>query len=193
MTDPVPPTETPDAVSPEDEAPIQEPDVSALTVMKDAIIAEALPNIPFDGWSMEALKAGAQMAGYDREAAQTCFPKGAIDAIVHFCDLADRLMIADLHELMLEQPELRLHERIRAAIRLRLSRWGGEKEAIRRASTILAMPGNIPTSLKVTYRTIDSMWFAAGDRSMDIAFYTKRLQLTGIYTATLFYWLEDHS
>ena len=42
-------------------------------------------------------------------------------------------------------------------------------------------------------RTIDAIWHAAGDRSADFSWYTKRAILTPIYAATLLYWLRDDS
>jgi ubiquinone biosynthesis protein COQ9 len=43
------------------------------------------------------------------------------------------------------------------------------------------------------YRTVDAVWNAAGDASVDINFYSKRALLAGVYSATLLYWLEDTS
>jgi ubiquinone biosynthesis protein COQ9 len=37
------------------------------------------------------------------------------------------------------------------------------------------------------------MWYAAGDKSTDFNFYTKRATLAGVYSATLLYWLNDRS
>ena len=37
------------------------------------------------------------------------------------------------------------------------------------------------------------MWRAAGDTAADFNFYTKRLLLSGVYTATLMFWINDES
>jgi ubiquinone biosynthesis protein COQ9 len=44
-----------------------------------------------------------------------------------------------------------------------------------------------------TARTVDAIWRAAGDRSADFSWYTKRAILTAIYGATLLFWLRDSS
>jgi ubiquinone biosynthesis protein COQ9 len=67
------------------------------------------------------------------------------------------------------------------------------KEAIRRAVAVLALPGNARTAAAITARTVDAIWHAAGDRSADFSWYTKRAILTGIYAATLLFWLRDSS
>jgi ubiquinone biosynthesis protein COQ9 len=56
---------------------------------------------------------------------------------------------------------------------------------------LLALPWNAPVSIRCTARTVDSMWHAAGDRSADIAWYTKRASLAAVYAATLAFWLRD--
>ena len=43
------------------------------------------------------------------------------------------------------------------------------------------------------HRTVDKMWRAAGDKSVDFNFYTKRALLAGVYSSTTLFWLNDHS
>jgi ubiquinone biosynthesis protein COQ9 len=64
---------------------------------------------------------------------------------------------------------------------------------VRRALTVLALPHNVPLSLKLLYETVDQMWYAAGDTATDFNFYTKRGLLAGVYAATTLYWLDDRS
>jgi ubiquinone biosynthesis protein COQ9 len=67
------------------------------------------------------------------------------------------------------------------------------KEAIRRALAVLALPGNARTAAAITARTVDAIWHAAGDRSVDFTWYTKRALLTAVYGATVLFWLHDTS
>jgi ubiquinone biosynthesis protein COQ9 len=76
---------------------------------------------------------------------------------------------------------------------LRLEQNRPHKEAIRRALAILALPQNARVAAQATARTIDAIWHAAGDRSANVSWYTKRATLTAIYSATLLYWLRDTS
>ena len=46
---------------------------------------------------------------------------------------------------------------------------------------------------KCLYRTVDAIWYAAGDTSTDYNFYTKRGLLAGVYSSTVLYWLNDDS
>jgi ubiquinone biosynthesis protein COQ9 len=156
---------------------------------RDKAIEAMLPNIPFDGWTTRSLKAGLRDAGMPADEADLLFPLGTVDMIETFCDLADRRM----EEAAATLPEMRLPEKVRAVIALRLEQNRPYKEAVRRAIAILSVPRNTRAAAACTARTVDAIWHAAGDRSVDFAWYTKRAQLAAIYTATVLYWLRDCS
>jgi ubiquinone biosynthesis protein COQ9 len=157
---------------------------------RDAAIAAALPHVPFDGWTFRAVRAGLADIGAAPEDAAQLFPGGAPDMIEAFCDWADRGMGEAAAAL---DPALRLHQRVRAVIALRLEQNQPHKEAIRRAMALLALPGNARLSAACTARTVDAIWHAAGDRSTDFSWYTKRAILAAVYGATVLYWLRDVS
>ena len=64
---------------------------------------------------------------------------------------------------------------------------------MRRAIGLLSLPFNAPLAARLLYKTVDALWYAAGDTSTDFSFYTKRATLAGVYSSTLFYWLNDHT
>ena len=76
---------------------------------------------------------------------------------------------------------------------LRLETAQPDKDAIRRAVSVLAMPVNAKLSAKLLYETVDAMWRAAGQRDTDFSFYTKRGTLAAVYSATMLAWLADNS
>lgn len=156
---------------------------------RDAAIDAMLPNVPFDGWTVRALRSGLIAAGLPEDDATLLFPGGAADMIAVFCDLADRRMI----EAAAALSETRLSARVREVIVSRLTMNRPNKEAIRRAVAVLALPNNARTAAAITARTVDAIWHAAGDRSADFSWYTKRAILTAAYAATLLFWLQDTS
>ncbi len=83
-----------------------------------------------------------------------------------------------------------LRDRVASAVRARIEVLNPHKEAARRAAAFLALPQNAPLAAKLTMRSVDAMWRAAGDRSSDFSYYTKRATLAGVYGATLAYWLQ---
>jgi ubiquinone biosynthesis protein COQ9 len=58
---------------------------------------------------------------------------------------------------------------------------------------VLAQPWYARVSARTLARTVDAIWHAAGDRSADFSWYTKRLILAAIYGSTLLFWLRDDS
>ena len=156
---------------------------------RDAAIIGMLPHIAFDGWTKRALRAGVLDAGLQADEAELLFPLGTVDMIETFCDLADRRMADAAADL----PQTRLTARLRAVIALRLQQNRSYKEAIRRGLAVLALPQNARAAASCTARTVDAIWYAAGDRSADFSWYTKRAILAAVYSATLLYWLHDTS
>lgn len=164
---------------------------------KRRILAQALPDVPFDGWTQQILLQAVKRAGFDTAMAARAFPGGVRDLLDFHLREADREMLAAFADWRAEQEAggraVKPREQIAAAIRLRLDGQVAHREAIRRALSLLALPTNVPWALKSLYRTVDAIWYAAGDRATDFNFYTKRLMLAGVYGAVLACWIEDRS
>jgi ubiquinone biosynthesis protein COQ9 len=154
---------------------------------RDAAIDAMLPNVPFDGWSFRAMRRGLKAIGAPEDDAELLFPGGVPDMLDLFCDLADRRM----EEAAPVPDGTPLPLRVRAVIALRLQQNRDNKEAIRRAIAIMALPRNARLAAQCTARTVDAIWHAAGDTSTDFSWYTKRAILTVVYSATLLFWLRD--
>jgi len=154
---------------------------------RDAALSAALDLVATHGWSIASLRA----ASPDLADLDMLFPAGALDLIETYCDLADRQMEADAEAA--DFTGMGLTKRVRAVVALRLERQRPHREAIRRAVAVLALPGNAGLAARITARTVDSIWHAAGDSSADFSWYTKRAILAAIYSATLLFWLRDFS
>jgi len=160
-------------------------------VLRAEILEAALTHVPFDGWTARALDLGAADLGLGGADVGRAFPRGAIEALAAFLRRADVAMIEALSGHDLEA--MPVHKRVTLAVRLRLEGNEPYREAIRRGLSILALPFHGGLAVKSLYRTVDAIWTAAGDRSTDYNFYTKRMLLAGVYSTTLLYWLDDES
>ena len=147
------------------------------------ILRASMLHVPFDGWSDAALIAGANDCGYDADAVRTAFSRGATDAIALHSRLADQSMVEAFLELP-ERPD-KVHLTIRQLVLLRLEIALPDKDAIRRALIVLAMPTNAKLSAKLLYETVDSIWRAAGQKDTNFSFYTKRGTLAAVYSTML--------
>jgi ubiquinone biosynthesis protein COQ9 len=88
---------------------------------------------------------------------------------------------------------MRMRERIAHCVRRRIELVAEHREAVRRGAALLALPLYAPEGAKLVWETADTIWNACGDTATDYNWYTKRMSLGGIYSATMLYWLGDAS
>jgi ubiquinone biosynthesis protein COQ9 len=136
-----------------------------------------------------SLHAAARRLGMPEGEAETLFPQGAADMVAQFSDWADRRMLEAAEGL----EAMRVRERISTLMRARLAVLEPHREAVRRGLSVLALPQNAALGARLLYYTVDSTWYAAGDRATDWNFYTKRTLLAGVVASTMLYWLDDRS
>jgi ubiquinone biosynthesis protein COQ9 len=156
---------------------------------RDAAILATLPHVPRLGWTEAALEAGLRGLGQDPMAHRWLFPRGPVGAVEAWSDLADRRMeeAAAREDLA----ALRIPDRIRRVIAIRLEGTEPQREAFRRGLALLTLPWNAAAAARSLARTADTIWAAAGDRSADFSWYTRRASLAGIYAGTVTYWLRE--
>jgi ubiquinone biosynthesis protein COQ9 len=158
---------------------------------RDRLIETMLPDVAFDGWSHAALRVAARQIGVPAAEAEALFSRGAPDLVAGFSRWADRRMLDRVEAA--PPGEISISARVRRVVLLRLEVVQPWREAVRRALSVLAMPPHALLGMRLLYETVDGVWYAAGDRTTDFSFYTKRATLAGIYAASLLYWLEDRS
>lgn len=157
-----------------------------------AVLAPLLPrHAAFDGWRPAAVENAAREAGADPAIALLAFSGGAADMIDAWFASIDARMGDGLAPDALTAMKVR--DRVTALVEARLRLLAGDREALRRALTILAMPSNLALSARLGWRAADAIWRLAGDVAVDYNHYTKRATLGGIYAATLLVFLDDES
>ncbi|WP_341914184.1 COQ9 family protein [Ferrovibrio terrae] len=162
-----------------------------LLTEKRALLAAMLLHVPFDGWSGKTLAQAAQDCGFDAGMASRAFPGGAAAALDFWVTETDAAMLRALesHDLA----AMKVRDRVKLAVLTRLEIVAPHREAVRRALALEALPQHAPRMLRQVYRTVDAIWYAAGDTATDFNFYSKRMLLAGVYAATLLHWLDDKS
>lgn len=162
-----------------------------ISEVRAKVLAAALPHVAFDGWTDRTLAHAVEDAGVDPAISRLAFPRGGVDLALAYhydCDrrLADRLASEDLLGL-------RFRDRIAHAVAARLEMLQGDREAVRRAASMFALPHHAPDGARAIWHTADTIWSALGDTSRDYNWYTKRATLSGVYSSALLYWLGDDS
>ncbi|GIT90847.1 hypothetical protein JANAI62_13020 [Jannaschia pagri] len=159
--------------------------------LKDCLIDAALTHVPFDGWSAATFRAAVADAEVTPAQARAAFPRGEVDLALAFHRRGDDRMMEHLQAEDLT--EMRYRDRVARAIRVRLEIAEEDKEAVRRGVTLFALPIHAADGTRALWGTADAIWDSLGDTSVDVNWYTKRLTLSGVYSATVLYWLGDQS
>lgn len=157
--------------------------------IRDTILVELLPDVPFDGFSWVGVEQASIRAGYERDMARAVFSGGLTDVVAHFSDWADRTMLDVLVDTDIES--LRVRDRIRDAVMARFGVLQQHKEAVRFALSYWAMPPRGIRASQVLWRTSDRIWDWAGDTATDYNRYTKRGLLSGVISSTTLAWFND--
>ena len=163
------------------------------------LIRAMLTHVPFDGWTWEAMEQGAVDINFEKKKTSSLrikifkdlFKNGPIDFIDVFSEIID-LEVKENYNLIESKPE-RVPEKIKKLIMIRLNLCQRYKEAVRSSISLTAIPVNARASVQILYRTCNSIWRVAGDKSTDFSFYTRRISLAAVYTSTLLFWLNDNS
>ena len=165
--------------------------VISQTDQADAVIDAALLHVPFDGWSDETLRRALHDSGVEPALGRVLFPRGAVDLALGFHMRGDR----QLAQWIASDPfeGMGMTAKITACIRHRIELVAGQREAVRRGSTLFALPIYAADGAKAIWNTADVIWSGLGDSSTDYNWYTKRATLSGVYSATVLYWLGDDS
>ena len=156
----------------------------------DRVLDAALMHVAFDGWSDATFRGAVADSGVDAGLAKALFPRGGVDLAIAFHKRGDALMRLRLAETDLSA--LRFRDKITTAVRLRLE-VVDDREAVRRGTTLFALPMHAADGARLIWGTADAIWSTLGDTSRDINWYTKRATLSGVYSATVLYWLGDDS
>ncbi|MFV0625240.1 COQ9 family protein [Sphingomonas sp. ac-8] len=163
---------------------------ATLDELRAALAPVVAANAAFDGWSPQAVDMAAGQLGVDPDVARAALPT-AVDSIDAWFAHVDRVMTESLPVEQLAAMKIR--ERITALVEARLAAVAPQREALRRALAILAMPQNLVRATRLGWRSVDLMWRLAGDTATDYNHYTKRGTLGAVYAATVTVFLDDES
>ncbi len=166
--------------------------IDGVSDRKQALMDAILMHVVFDGWSDEAFSAAAADCDMDEVAARILCPRGAIDLAGMYHLAGDSQMIAKARENAEALAQMRYSERVATLIEWRIDAVD-DKEAVRKASVLFAMPQNVAEGAKLVWGTADAIWNVLGDTSDDVNWYSNRTILSGVYGSCIVFWLGDES
>ena len=117
------------------------------------------------------------------------------DLMINFPDEDKDLLIFVINELnyLMEKKidkrdimNLPISKRIKIILITRFEILKNNKKFYKKTFNYFLLPKNIKLMKNNLYKSVDQMWYLAGDNSTDFNFYTKRLTLSVIYVNALF-------
>ncbi|CAK9209629.1 unnamed protein product [Sphagnum troendelagicum] len=154
------------------------------------VLHAAMAHVRRLGWMEAALVAGARDVGLSPSIVGSFQRKDAA-LVEFFMDDCNHKLQEQLEGKEKELSNMLLADRIASIVRMRLemnvpviTKWAS-------ALSIQANPLNAATALKQRAQLVDDIWHAAGDRSSDMDWYTKRALLGAVYTTAELYMLTD--
>ena len=88
---------------------------------------------------------------------------------------------------------LPLHKRIRRILLSKIAIMNKEKNFYKKIFLKSLLPNRTISLSKQLYKSIDQIWYLAGDTSVDFNFYTKRLILAGIYSRVVLFFFNNNN
>eukprot|EP00898_Chlorokybus_atmophyticus_P006487 jgi/Chlat1/683/Chrsp104S01164 len=163
-------------------------------LQKRRMLDAALKHVGAVGWSDEALARGARDLNLS-EAAVGMFPHGSADLVEYFVRRCNDQLAKQLEQRTDELAALRVRDRIKTGVRLRLQMITPYIQQWPQALSIQANPMNAPTFVRLGAEMVDAIWRAAGDNATptDPNWYSKRGLLAAVYASTELYMLTDFS
>lgn len=158
--------------------------------IKNQLAQAAMIHVAFDGWTDDTLRAACQDCGIDPDLARLHLPRGGLDLAIWAHKMGDHALVDAIRDADLS--DLKFREKITWAVRKRIE-IAQDKEAVRRATSLFALPQNATIGTSLIWGTCDVIWSQLGDTSTDYNWYTKRATLSAVYGSTVLYWLGDTS
>ena len=135
-----------------------------------------------DGWSSDVIKKLIE-AGV-KSTDLTFFFKNDYKKILEF-SLKELNKINENRIKKINIINLPLNKRIKKILMMRINIINEDKDFYKKTFYHLMLPQNLKILKANLYRSVDNMWYIAGDNSTDFNFYTKRIILATIYTNAL--------
>ena len=143
-----------------------------------------------NGWNTLLFKKISAQSDININDLTVLFPDGYIEMLKFALDQTNLELVNNCKKINLSK--LPLHKRIKKILLAKFKIMEKEKKFFKRIFNFLLIPTNYKILSTQLYKSIDLMWYIAGDNSTDFNFYTKRMILSGIYTSLIINFINNH-
>jgi len=160
--------------------------------LKNDVLFSIIEILPYEAFDINIISKACKNIGLQSEYANLLFPNGRAEFLEVFRDYIDEIMVERIKNELSEVKSIT--SRISESLKIRFEILDKYKIIIPKIIAFYSMPWNHLKLYPYTWKSMNLIWRTAGnDKSTDFNYYTKRGLLTGVYWATLLYWLSDES
>ncbi len=155
------------------------------------VLKHAKPFITKNGLDKNSLRKISKKHGLVSDEVDLLFPEGNVDLI----KFSLKQLNSELEKYCKKIDLIRLpvHKRIRKILLSKIYLMNKDKIFYKNIFLNLLIPKiNLNLSSQI-YKSVDQIWFIAGDTSTDFNFYTKRLILSGIYSRIMLFFFNNNN
>ena len=151
--------------------------------IKSIILQKLKKIVSVEGWSEKVLKQLLQN-GVEKSDLVTYFQYDYKELLKYSLEELNNSLEKEINKINIINYSL--NKRIKKILMLRFNILNNDKEFYKKTFYHLLIPSNNKIMKSSLYKSVDTMWYLAGDNSTDFNFYTKRLILAVIYVNALF-------
>ena len=151
--------------------------------IKSIILQKLKKIVSVEGWSEKVLKQLLQN-GVEKSDLVTYFQYDYKELLKYSLEELNNSLEKEINKINIINYSL--NKRIKKILMLRFNILNNDKEFYKKTFYHLLIPSNNKIMKSSLYKSVNTMWYLAGDNSTDFNFYTKRLILAVIYVNALF-------
>ena len=146
--------------------------------IKLKILESVKEYVKVNGWSLDIIDY-INIKNLKKSDILSYFPDGINDILNFAYDELNNKLKNSLKKINIIN--LPISKRIKKILITRIELMNKDKNFYKKTFYFLALNNQKKVVKKNLYKTVDEMWYLAGDNSTDFNFYTKRLVLAGLY------------
>ena len=149
--------------------------------------------VPFYGWSKEMLFEVEKKLSLDKHYHILLFPGDLKEIVTWFEKDLDEYMIKTFNGTCAKQ-KMRVRDKVQEAIKIRFKGPNVQTKAmLSQLNKFYFNLHNFTLAYKNFWRTVDQIWYLAGDKATDFNYYSKRGLLFSVYKAVFLYYVSTES
>ena len=161
-----------------------------LKTIRKKILNIAIKYAPINGWNYKLITLISNKSKFTEKEINALFPEG-YKSILRFYLLESNVEFTKASK-KLSLIRMKTSERIKQLILLKIKINAQNKLLIKKIFFTLLLPNHSKLASLSLFKTVDQIWFLAGDNSTDFNYYTKRATLALIYSSTVFFWINNN-